>query len=88
MPTTRGVSIVSGFLGAMTSAYHVAGIFPKPRASQRQRRAGVSQDMDLAQALDRYIDNNPALESSRADLQRYARELERCKDLAQPEESP
>ena len=75
-------------LGAMTSAYHVAGIFPKPRASQRQRRAGVSQDMDLAQALDRYIDNNPALESSRADLQRYARELERCKDLAQPEESP
>lgn len=68
-------------LGALQAAYHVAGIFPKRRALERQRRASVSEEMLLTQALDRYIDNTPELVEIRSELQKYAAELERQLEL-------
>ena len=74
-------------LDAMQSAYHVAGIFPKQRALQRLRRAAVSEEMGLAQALDSYIDNTPKLVGMRSQLQEYAARLEGQLEMSDADET-
>jgi len=61
---------------ALASAFYVAGILPQTAPSARPRRAGISEEMGLQEALDRYLENNPALQEHRDTLQRYARDLE------------
>ena len=62
---------------ALADAFLVAGIVPRAQPQERLRRAGVSEDLGLTDALDRYIENNPDLESSKEDLKTYAVALER-----------
>jgi exonuclease SbcD len=63
---------------ALRPAHYVAGIYPRanPDSMSRQRRATVTENMGLREALDRYIDNNPALEEDRQLLVGRALELE------------
>ena len=61
---------------ALESAFLVAGILPKPAPVQHLRRVEVSEDLGVAEALDRYIANRPELECLRDDLKRYAAALE------------
>jgi exonuclease SbcD len=65
---------------ALAPAFHLAGILPRAAAPTRLRRAAVDRELDLGQALDRYIDNHPGLHGQREILQRCAgllrRELE------------
>lgn len=60
---------------ALAPAYHLAGILPRLITPTRLRRATVDRELDLPQALDRYIDNQPDLHSQRETLQRYALQL-------------
>ena len=63
---------------ALRTAYCVAGIYPRanPDSFPRQRRASVTENMGLQEAMDRYIDNNHALEEDRQLLVCRALELE------------
>lgn len=62
---------------ALAPAFHLAGILPRIGIPTRLRRAAVDRELDLGQALDRYIDNQPGLHSQRETLQRYAGRLRR-----------
>jgi len=57
---------------ALRPAHHVAGLVPKAPPRVLPRRAGASENMSVAEALDRYIDNDPGLAPERATLQRAA----------------
>lgn len=65
---------------ALRKAHCVAGIVPRTPPRTRQRRAAVTEHMDLTQALERYIENNPELaaegEALRECALRLAREVE------------
>jgi len=61
---------------ALSPAHHVAGILPRQTAAPRLRRASVSREQGLSQALDRYIDNLPELHGQREVLQQRAAQLE------------
>ena len=71
---------------ALASAFHIAGIQPQIAPTTRLRRAAIAEDLDLPEALDRYIENNPALQGHRDVLQRYARDLEQELELLNPDE--
>ena len=73
---TEGVDLKT-ILEALKDAFLVASIVPQTKASERIRRAEVSEDLSLLDALDRYIQNNPDLEPMRDDLKLYAADLER-----------
>lgn len=60
---------------ALAPAFYLAGILPRLTAPTRLRRTTVDRELDLPQALDRYIDNNPGLHDQRETLQRYALQL-------------
>jgi len=62
---------------ALMDAFLIAGIVPRAQPQERLRRADVSEDLGLSDALDRYIENNPDLESLKEDLKTYAITLER-----------
>lgn len=62
---------------ALNDAFLVAGIIPRTQPRERLRRAEVSEELGLSDALDRYIENNPDLEPSKEDLKAYAVGLER-----------
>lgn len=62
---------------ALSPAHHLAGILPRLVTTTRLRRATVDRELDLAQALDRYIDNLPELQGQRQLLQQYAGRLRR-----------
>ena len=64
---------------ALSSAHWVAGIQPQVAAEVRERRAAVTGDLDLADALDRYIANNPGLADHRHKLHACALELEQAR---------
>ena len=53
---------------------------------ERQRRAEVSEDLNLGEALDRYIDNSAELQQHRQELKDHALQLERELELGQREE--
>ena len=61
---------------ALVPAFCVAGIQPQTAPINRLRRAAITEDLGLGEALDRYIENNPALQDQRDILHRYARDLE------------
>ena len=44
---------------ALSSAFFVAGIVRKPKASVRSRRADITEDMGLKDALHAYVLNRP-----------------------------
>ena len=71
---------------ALESAYHIASIQPRFAPVERQRRAEVSEDLNLGEALDRYIDNSTELQQYRQELKDHALQLERALELGQRED--
>ena len=71
---------------ALEPAFHIAAIQPRFAPTERQRRTGVSEDLGLRDALDRYIDNNPDLQNHREDLKTRALQLEHECELGQANE--
>ena len=60
----------------LSSAFLVAGIVRKPKASVRSRRADITEDMGLKDALHAYVLNRPELETIEQDMQQAAASLE------------
>jgi len=71
---------------SLAPAFYIAGILPQTTSSVRLRRATISEELGLQDALDRYIDNVPDLQEHRDELQRRARDLEQELELSQSEE--
>ncbi|MDP6040830.1 MAG: exonuclease SbcCD subunit D [Candidatus Latescibacteria bacterium] len=61
---------------ALESSFMVASIAPKPKAQTSQRRASISEDMGIKDALHAYIQNHPQLEDMEDNLQLYGASLE------------
>ena len=61
---------------ALKDAFMVASIAPKPRAQKHQRRANISEDMGIKDALHAYLQNHPDLKDIEKDLQNYGAQLE------------
>lgn len=61
---------------ALENAFMVTSIAPKPKEQTHQRRASISEDMGVKEALHAYIQNNPALEEKEDALQERASNLE------------
>jgi len=61
---------------ALENAFIVASIAPKPKPLQRQRRASISEDMGLKDALRAYVENHPELKDIENELQAYSADLE------------
>ncbi len=66
---------------ALAGAHCVAAITPRySDPDEIQRRASLSEEVAVGEALDRYLDNQPALQPRRTSLKEYAGRLE--KELA------
>lgn len=61
---------------ALDRAFFVASVTRKPREAERLRRAAVSEETGLQDALTRYIENNPDLARLKSDLLSCAARLE------------
>ena len=61
---------------ALAGAFFVSSIARKPREAERLRRAGVSEETGLQDALSRYVENNPDLNRLKDDLLACAARLE------------
>ena len=61
---------------ALEDAFMIASIAPKPKAQKHQRRANISEDMGIKDALHAYLQNHPELEDIEKDLQNYGAQLE------------
>lgn len=61
---------------ALENAFMVASIAPKPKTQTHQRRASISEDMGIKEALHAYIQNHPELEDLEENLQLYGASLE------------
>jgi len=61
---------------ALEEAFLVASIIRKTEAPERVRRASVSEELNIQEALDRYFENNPTLKPFVEDMKSYARQLE------------
>ncbi|MFH1006489.1 MAG: exonuclease SbcCD subunit D [Candidatus Latescibacterota bacterium] len=61
---------------ALRGAFLVASIMPRTQIPERVRRAEISEDLGLSEALNRYVANNPDLDPLREPLQIYAKQLE------------
>ena len=72
---------------ALAAAYHIASIQPRFATVERQRRAEITEDLGLGEALDRYIDNSADLQEHRQELKNYALQLERELDLGEATEA-
>ena len=72
---------------ALAAAYHIASIQPRFATVERQRRAEITEDLGLGEALDRYIDNSVELQKHRQELKNYALQLERELDLCEATEA-
>ena len=71
---------------ALEPAFHVASIQPRFAPEVIQRRAEISEEAELGDALDRYIDNNSDLQAHRSELKNYALHLERELESGQRDE--
>ena len=71
---------------ALEPAFHVASIQPRFAPQEIQRRAEISEEAELGDALDRYIDNNSDLQTHRSELKNYALHLERELESGQRDE--
>ncbi len=63
---------------ALAGAFFVSSIARKPREAERLRRAGVSEETGLQDALSRYVENNPDLARLKDDLLLCATRLEQA----------
>ena len=61
---------------ALKEAFLVAGIIPKMELPERVRRAEISEDLGMEEALNRYVANNPDLEVLKDELRVVAKQLE------------
>ena len=61
---------------ALEDAFMIASIAPKPRVQKHQRRASISEDMGIKDALHAYLQNHPNLKEIEKDLQHYGAQLE------------
>lgn len=61
---------------ALENAFMVTSIAPKPKEQAHHRRASISEDMGVKDALHAYIQNKPDLEDLEKDLQERAAHLE------------
>lgn len=61
---------------ALEGAFLVSSIVPRMELPERIRRAEISEDLAVVEALDRYIESSPDLEPLREELERRARDLE------------
>lgn len=61
---------------ALDEAFIVAAIVRKSDVVERVRRAAVTDELSLLEAMDRYFENNPSLEPFQEDMKTYARQLE------------
>lgn len=61
---------------ALDNAFMVTSIAPKPKAQIHQRRASISEEMGVKDALHAYVQNNPTLEKLEPELQDRAARLE------------
>jgi exonuclease SbcD len=61
---------------ALDNAFMVTSIAPKPKTQTHQRRASISEEMGVKDALHAYVQNNPALEKMEPELQDRAARLE------------
>jgi exonuclease SbcD len=68
---------------ALAAAYHIASIQPRFATVERQRRSEINEELQLGDALDRYIDNSPDLHERRQELKDHALRLERKLELGQ-----
>ncbi len=70
---------------ALKPAFHVASIQPRFAPEKTQRRAEISPEAELGDALDRYINNNPDLREHqhRSELKNHALRLERALESGQ-----
>ncbi len=66
---------------ALASAHVVASLLPTVVPLERQRRATMEHDLSTMEALDRYLQNRPELESHAQPLKQLALELERELDM-------
>ena len=57
--------------------WKVAGIIPQVDRPERRPRAQISEELDLREALKRYIEGNPELKPLEEELIRYALKLEK-----------
>ncbi len=73
---------------ALDAAFYVASIQPRLLPRERPRRAAITEDLALSDALGRYIDNNDHLSERREELLKRARELERELELNSTEGTP
>ena len=70
---------------ALADAFYIASIQPRIRPKDRLRRTGITEDIALGEALQRYIENNEHLSERKDDLLKKARELERILELGNEE---
>ena len=61
---------------ALEGAFMIASIAPKPNVQKIQRRAGISENMGVQDALRAYLENRPELADIKKDLQNYGAQLE------------
>lgn len=61
---------------ALEPAFLITGITRKTDDVKRSRRVSISENLGMLEALDKYIFNNPELQSHAEDLKRYAARLE------------
>ncbi len=66
---------------ALSDAFYIASIQPRIRPTDRPRRTGITEDIALGEALQRYIENNEHLGKRKDELLKKARELERILEL-------
>ena len=65
----------------LSEAFYIASIQPRIRPKNRPRRTGITEDIALGEALQRYIENNEQLGERKDELLKKARELERILEL-------
>ena len=61
---------------ALLPAHNIAGIVPQSAPAAKTRRSAISEDAQLLDALERFIDNDPSLCERREVLKKVALELE------------
>ena len=66
---------------ALSAAHLVASILPSISPRERQRRATMQHDLSMGEALDRYLENRPDLESHSQSLRQLADQLEHDLDM-------
>lgn len=62
---------------ALEKAFLVTAIAKKSKAVERVKRAEISEDLGMLEAMDKYIQNSPELVPFSEELKTYAQKLEK-----------